>query len=135
MNLKKIKDKKAPKSRGIESEGIQRNYKGLAESRKDFDPFKILATKRDPEVDGVYMLAIEFDGGEKGLAIYSENVYERSKSESPYPSGFIEEPSNLEDYNLTEEDFFKEFPSLRVEDAAQEKSLKNQENLLKSGKI
>ena len=65
---------------------------GLDDAMKEFDPFTIVGSRRDPGYgyDHVSLLLIKFTSGEYGLAIYDSDKRE-----------FIEEPATLSDYDTT----------------------------------
>ncbi len=64
---------------------------GFKIAMKDFNPFQIVASIKDPEVDGTFMYLLKFTAdNEYGLCIY--NIYQKQ---------FVEEPDSLEGYNTT----------------------------------
>jgi len=77
------------------------DFNGLEEAAAMFSTFKIIDVRRDPEYgyDNVYLMLIEFLEDEKiGLCIYDT---EKQK--------FIEEPSDLDDYNTSPEDLYNKY--------------------------
>lgn len=86
-------------------EGLNESYtlsdfNGLEEASEIFGKFEILDVRRDPEYgyDNVYLLLIKFGDGDIGLCIYDTEKKE-----------FIEEPSDLEDYDVTPEKLYNEY--------------------------
>ena len=97
--LKKKKGKKKGKKK-INESYLLSDFQGLANIASNFNPFKILDSRRDPDFgyENVYLLLIEFEDGNPGLCIYDTKKEE-----------FIEEPSDLEDYNTTPEKLYDQY--------------------------
>lgn len=69
-------------------------FVGLKEAAKDFNPFKVVDYRPDPDqgFPGVYLLQLLFKDSNYGLAIYNINTKQ-----------FIEEPGEYEYYDEEED--------------------------------
>lgn len=90
------------KKKGVNEKISLNDFPGLPEEAKAFNPFEVLAFITDPGYgySDVKLLLLKFSDGEYGLCIYDTGK-----------KRFIEEPSDLEDYNQTIESISEEYPN------------------------
>lgn len=87
------------------------DFNGLEEAAKGYYPFKILDVRRDPGYgyENVFLMLIQFiNNGKKRSHMYNNGsiglcIYDTEKQE------FIEDPTILEDYNITPEKLYSKY--------------------------
>lgn len=75
-------------------------FPGLKEASEEYVPFEIIDYITDPGYgyDAVKLFFIEFENGKLGLCVYDTEKQE-----------FVEEPGELEEYEITEEELYKKY--------------------------